>query len=145
MIKRLSLSQVLVASLAVAVSTPAAAQWASVSEQYYLPASHNWMFRNEHPVADRLFNSFDYGHAILYEVLWSRPSAATTILESGQYDFITRKLLVNPPRLPLEEAAIAPGYSRLVPEAKVMFEWAHLLHRQIYDVLADNRLDDVHA
>ncbi|HST58475.1 MAG TPA: hypothetical protein VLK84_07305, partial [Longimicrobium sp.] len=26
------------------------------------------------------------------------------------------------------------------PEAKLMFEWAHLLHRQIYDVLGDDRL-----
>jgi hypothetical protein len=142
MMKHFSLRQILVALTAVAVSTPAAAQWASVSEQYYLPASHNWVFRNEHPVADRLFNAFDYGHAILYEILWSRPTAASTVLESEQYNFITRQLLVNPPGLPLEEAAIAPGYSRLVPEAKVMFEWAHLLHRQIYDVLADNRLDD---
>jgi len=126
----------------VAVTSPALAQWTAVTEQYYLPAPHNWVFRSEHPVADRLFNAFDYGHAILYEVLWSRPSASPSVLERGQYEFITRNLLVNPPRLPLEESAIAPDYSRLVPEAKAMFEWAHLLHRQIYDVLADNRLDE---
>jgi hypothetical protein len=113
-----------------------------VTEQYYLPASHNWVFRDQHPVADRLFNAFDYGHAILYEILWNGKSATTEALEVQQYDFITRTLLVNPPRLPLEEAAIAPGYSRLAPEAKVMFEWAHLLHRQIYDVLADDRLGE---
>lgn len=130
------------ASLALVVARPVAAQWSTVTEQFYLPASHNWVFRNEHPVADRLFNAFDYGHAILYEVLWSRPSSAASVLERDQYDFITRKLLVNPPRLPLEEAAIAPDYSRLAPEAKAMFEWAHLLHRQIYDVLADNRLGE---
>jgi hypothetical protein len=142
MMKHFSLRLASAASLVVAVARPAAAQWSTVTEQYYLPASHNWVFRNEHPVADRLFNAFDYGHAILYEVLWSRPSAPVSVLEREQYDFITRTLLVNPPRLPLEEAAIAPAYSRLAPEAKTMFEWAHLLHRQIYDVLADNRLDD---
>src|SRR5690606_36578547 len=27
-------------------------------------------------------------------------------------------------------------------EAKLMFDWAHLLHRQVYDVLADKRLSD---
>lgn len=122
--------------------TPAGAQWTAVNEQFYLPAPHNWVFRAEHPVADRLFNAFDYGHAILYEILWSRRGSATAALETREYDFITRQLLVNPPRLPLEEAAIAPNYSRLAPEAKVMFEWAHLLHRQIYDVLADNRLSE---
>ncbi|HEY5546325.1 MAG TPA: hypothetical protein VIK50_09750, partial [Gemmatimonadaceae bacterium] len=118
--------------LCVALAAPAGAQWSTVSEQYYLPASHNWVFRREHPVADRLFNAFDYGHAILYEVFWARPSAPVSVLERDEYEFITRRLLVNPPRLPLEEAAIAPNYSRLAPEAKAMFEWAHLLHRQIY-------------
>lgn len=121
---------------------PGHAQWTTVSEQFYLPAPHNWVFRAEYPAADRLFNAFDYGHAILYEVLWSRPAAPVSVLENDEYQLITRKLLVNPPRLPLEEAAIAPGYSRLVPEAKMMFEWAHVLHRQIYDVLADERLTD---
>lgn len=135
--------RLLCAGLLVASSvSSASAQWTTVSEQYYLPASHNWVFRKQHPVADRLFNAFDYGHAILYEVLWSRPGAAASVLEVQQYDYITRRLLVNPPKLPLEEAAIAPAYSRLVPEAKLMFEWAHVLHRQIYDVLADNRLDE---
>ena len=123
-------------------ASPAAAQWSTVSEQFYLPASHNWVFRAEHPAADRLFNAFDYGHAILYEVLWNRPARAVDVLEREQFEFITRKLLVNPPRLPLEESAVAPNYSRLAPEAKVMFEWAHLLHRQLYDILADNRLDE---
>jgi hypothetical protein len=142
MMKHISHRLATAASLALVVARPVAAQWSTVTEQFYLPASHNWVFRNEHPVADRLFNAFDYGHAILYEVLWSRPSSAASVLERDQYDFITRKLLVNPPRLPLEEAAIAPDYSRLAPEAKAMFEWAHLLHRQIYDVLADNRLGE---
>ncbi|MFP5355951.1 MAG: YybH family protein, partial [Gemmatimonadota bacterium] len=51
-------------------------------------------------------------------------------------------LLVSPPRLPLKEMAIMPHYTRLAPEAKQMFEWAHILHRQVYDVLADERLTD---
>ncbi len=50
-------------------------------------------------------------------------------------------LLVNPPRIPLAEESVAPSYARLVPEAKMMFEWAHILHRQIYDIWADSRLD----
>jgi hypothetical protein len=133
-----------IAATALMLTAPAAlpAQWSRVSEQFYLPRSHNWVFRAEHPAADRLFNAFDYGHAILYEVLWSRPGAPRAILEQSEYTRITRHLLVNPPKLPLEEAAIAPHYSRLVPEARVMFEWAHLLHRQLYDILADNRLNE---
>lgn len=113
------------------------AQWSTTYEQFYLPGSFNWMFRQNHPAADRLFNAFDYGHAILYERLWTKPNAPTSLLEEREYRFITRELLVNPPDLPLEEAAIEIAYAKLAPEAKAMFDWAHLLHRQIYDVWAD--------
>jgi hypothetical protein len=116
------------------------AQWSTTYEQFYLPGSFNWQFRNNYPAADRLFNAFDYGHAILYERLWTRPGAPTSLLEEQEYNFITRELLVSPPDLPLEEAAIEIAYARLVPEAKMMFDWAHLLHRQIYDVWADERM-----
>ena len=119
---------------------PAAAQWSTTYEQFYLQAPHNWYFRNHYQGADRLFNAFDYGHAILYEVLWTRPNAPASLLEQKEYDFLTKTVLVRPPRVPLEEAAIEVAYARLAPEAKTMFEWAHVLHRQLYDVLADERL-----
>jgi ketosteroid isomerase-like protein len=116
------------------------AQWSRTYEQTYFPAEHNWVFREQYRVADRLFNAFDYGHAILYELLLTQPSAPASRLEDREYDFITRKLLVRPPAVPLEEAAIEVRYAKLVPEAKMMFEWAHILHRQVYDVWADERL-----
>jgi hypothetical protein len=119
---------------------PAGAQLTRQHEQFYMPAEHNWVFRRNYPGADRLFNAFDYGHAILYEKLYTRPGAPVSELEEREYDFITRRLLVSPPRMPLEEAAIEVQYAKLAPEAKLMFEWAHLLHRQMYDVLGDDRL-----
>jgi hypothetical protein len=129
-----------VSALSVAAQ-PAAAQWSTTHEQFYLPGSFNWQFRKNYPSADRLFNAFDYGHAILYERLWSKPGAPVGLLENEEFDFVTKKLLVNPPNLPLEESAIETGYVKIAPEAKQMFDWAHLLHRQIYDVLADERLN----
>ena len=75
-------------------------------------------------------------------MLWTRPSEAERLLERAIYDRLTTQVLDAPPRLPLVEDAIEPRYARLAPEAKMMFEWAHLLHRQVYDVLADERLDD---
>ncbi len=127
-------------SLVAAVGSSAGAQWSTTYEQFYLEAKHNWTFRDSYQAADRLFNAFDYGHAILYEKLWTRPGAPTSVLEEEQYNFLTKKVLVRPPRLPLEEAAIEVRYAQLAPEAKQMFDWAHILHRQIYDVLADERL-----
>jgi hypothetical protein len=128
---------------AVALLDPRAghAQWSTTYETFYLQASHNWYFRNQYQGADRLFNGFDYGHAILYETLWTKPDAPASELEQKHYDHLTKQVLVRPPRVPLQEAAIEVAYAKLVPEAKAMFDWAHVLHRQIYDVLADERLD----
>ncbi|MEX2177802.1 MAG: nuclear transport factor 2 family protein [Gemmatimonadaceae bacterium] len=98
------------------------------------------MFRDRYQAADRMFNAFDFGHAILYERLWRNPAGAVPELEQTWYDKLTREILVSPPRVPLEEAAIEIAYVKLAPEAKAMFEWAHILHRQLYDVLADERL-----
>ena len=118
----------------------AVAQWSTTYDQFYLPGDFNWQFRHNYPAADRLFNAFDYGHAILYETLWNEPNAPVSELEEKEYNFITRELLVHPPRVPLEEAAIEVAYAKLAPEAKLMFDWAHLFHRQVYDVWADERL-----
>ena len=103
----------------------------------YLPGSFNWAFRENFPRADRLFNAFDYGHAILYETLWAEAAAPASKLEVKQYDYLVNTVLAKPPRLPLEEAAIEPEFAKLAPEAKAMLDWAHVLHRQIYDVWAD--------
>jgi len=133
------------AGAALVVSFPplkAASQTIDYYEQAYLPASHNWAFARAYPAVDRLFNAFDYGHSILYETLWKKPSASRETLDVREYDFITGKLLVNPPKVPLDESAIGPGWTRVAPELLAMFEWAHMLHRQIYDVIADERLSD---
>lgn len=126
--------------LATAAALPVHAQWVTTFETFYLQAPHNWTFRDNYQHADRLFNAFDFGHAILYETLWTKPEAPASVLEERIYDRLTKQVLVKPPRVPLEEVAIEPMYARLAPEAKAMFDWSHILHRQIYDVLADERL-----
>jgi len=118
----------------------ARAQWSTTYDQFYLPDRTNWAFRSNYPAADRLFNAFDYGHSILYETLYRTPNGDPALLEEREYDFITRRLLVDPPRLPVEEAAIEIEYAKLAPEAKAMFDWAHVLHRRVYDIWADERV-----
>ena len=124
------------------IALPAAseAQSGKYFEQTYFPASHNWAFRSSYPRADRMFNAFDYGHAILYETLWRQPTAKASVLETDQFSFITTKLLAKPPRVMLDESAIGPSWAKLAPEAMMMFEWAHMLHRQVYDIWADDRI-----
>lgn len=112
----------------------------SFYEQSYFWASHNWTFRRRFPGIDALFNAFDYGHAKLYETLWRNPSARRSVLDEDEFQFITRRLLRRPPIVALDEGAIAPEWDRLAPEVAAMFEWTHMLHRQIYDVWADDRI-----
>jgi hypothetical protein len=50
---------------------------------------------------------------------------------------------VHPPRFAIAEEAVMPEYAKLAWRAKQMFDWAHVLHRQIYDVYADERLSMV--
>jgi hypothetical protein len=140
---RVSPSRYLAAAVGLAIGG-ACSSFARVPEQTYLGASHNWAFRDRFPHSDRLFNAFDYGHAILYERLIrteGKPAEAQREIDGREFEFITRQLLVHPPSLPLEEHAVGPTYATLVPELVAVFDWTHMLHRQVYDVLADERLD----
>jgi len=109
------------------------------SEQFYYPGEFNWRFLALYPEAARLFNAFDYGHAVLYERLLTEPDRADAAL-AAEYDYLTRDLLVRPPHFGIAEEAVMPVYAKLAWPAKQMFDWAHVLHRQIYDAYADDRL-----
>lgn len=137
---RLFRASPLILVFAAATAATAKAQWSRTYESSYLPGNFNWQFRSQYPGADRLFNGFDYGHAILYETLWANASAPVSELEQKQFDLLTKRILRNPPRLPLEETPIEVAYAKLAPEAKAMLDWAHQLHRQVYDVWADPKI-----
>ncbi len=110
------------------------------SEQFYYPGSFNWQFLAQYPEAARLFNAFDYGHAVLYEELLTRTGERQANALARQYQYLTTNLLVRPPRFGVAEEAIEPQYAKLAWQAKQMFDWAHMLHRQIYDIYSDERM-----
>jgi hypothetical protein len=120
-------------------SLSAAAAQTQRDEQFYYPGDFNWQFLAKYPEAARLFNAFDYGHAVLYERLYTRRGKASRELEK-EYRYLTTDLLVRPPRFAVVEEVVMPSYAKLAWRAKMMFDWAHILHRQIYDVYADERL-----
>ncbi|MBA3658152.1 MAG: hypothetical protein H0W67_00980 [Gemmatimonadales bacterium] len=125
-------------ALSPALPTPGWAQEGR-NEQFYYPGSFNWEFIGTYPTGARLFNAFDYGHAILYEKLYTQPGHAQAALEK-EYRYLTTDLLIKPPRYAIAEEAVMPKYAKLAWRAKQMFDWAHLLHRQIYDVYSDARI-----
>src|SRR5918996_4217154 len=130
-------------ALAAAIVTLAGPQRATAQDQrdewFYMPGSFNWRFLDTYPSAARLFNAFDYGHAVLYERLYTGKGDAEGALEE-EYEYLTTDLLVRPPRFAVVEEAISPSYAKAAWRAKQMFDWAHLLHRQIYDIYSDARL-----
>jgi hypothetical protein len=109
-------------------------------EQSYAWDPNNWLFRAQYPAADRLFNGFDYGHAILSETLIRHPTDGARRLEGPVYRQLTCEVLRHPPRVPLEERAVGPTYATELPEVVATFAWTHMLHRQIYDVIAAEQL-----
>ncbi len=127
------------AAVLLGTSLSAAAAQTQRDEQFYYPGDFNWQFLGKYPEAARLFNAFDYGHAVLYERLYTKRGKASRELEK-EYRYLTTDLLVRPPRFAVAEEVVMPSYVKLAWRAKMMFDWAHILHRQIYDVYADERL-----
>jgi hypothetical protein len=109
----------------------------SYAQTYYV-ASHNWAFRHTYPDADRLLNAFDFGHATLHASLLH--GATGEQLDGPVFSRVTG-VLRAPPSVPLADEAIAPDFAKLVPEIAAIFDWAHMLHRQLYDVLSDSRIE----
>jgi len=128
------------AAIVICVAGCAGGIASSSYDQTFLSANHNWAFRRDFAGVDALFNAFDYGHARLYETLWRDPAAGRSVLDESEFRFITTRLLRDPPTVALDEGAIAPQWEKLAPEVAAMFDWAHMLHRQIYDVWTDDRI-----
>jgi hypothetical protein len=127
------------AGLLAVMGLSAAGAQSQRDEQFYYPGRFNWEFLATYPEAARLFNAFDYGHAVLYERLYTKRGKAGPELEK-EYRYLTTDLLVRPPRFAVVEEVVMPSYAKLAWRAKMMFDWAHILHRQIYDAYADERL-----
>lgn len=128
----------LIALAALSLHAPVGAQ--QRDEQFYFPGAFNWKFLSTYPEGARLFNAFDYGHAVLYERLYTTDGAETGRTLEREYQYLTTDLLIRPPRFAIAEEAVMPAYAKLAWRAKQMFDWAHILHRQIYDVYSDERL-----
>jgi hypothetical protein len=128
------------APAAVPAGPPAIPALDARDEQFYYPGAFNWRFLKTYPEAAKLFNAFDYGHAVLYERLLTLEGERLAGELAEEYRFLTGDLLVRPPRFAVAEEAVMPRYAKLAWQAKQMFDWAHVLHRQIYDVYSDERL-----
>ena len=119
------------------LTPPALAQVATPYISSYMPGRYNWAFRRAYPAVERLSNGVDYSQARLFETLSSASVVPVGRLETAEFVRTTQEVLRDPPRLPVATAAVSSGFARLVPEVQAMLDWAGTLHRQLYDVAAD--------
>jgi len=96
-----------------------------------------YKFGELYPEAQRLLFAFDYGHALVYErLLLNRGKIEDP--EQFEKDLLRDiiAILRNPPSVKVDEDDIAPAYVYKFPKIITLFDWSHMLHQYVLDVLA---------
>lgn len=90
-----------------------------------------------YPEAQRLLFAFDYGHALVYETLILKKGNITNPKELEK-ELLSKIFIIleNPPYIKVDEADIAPNYVFKFPLIINLFDWSHMLHQFVLDVLA---------
>lgn len=117
------------------------AQMARRGEVFELVGEYNFSLRKLYPTAERYMNVIDIGHAELAEILITGrgdESRAIPRIENDLWNKVSAMFL-NPakaPRMAVSEEIIAPEASKVAWRLDLAFDWTHVLHRQIFDILA---------
>lgn len=123
--------------------SPILLAWPSFSRAevvwYPLPREA-YSFGTVYPEAQRLLFAFDYGHALVYELLLQNRGQIDDP-EKFEKELLDRILpiLRNPPHVKVDETDIAPTYTYTFPLILNLFEWSHLAHQFVLDVLATSQ------
>jgi hypothetical protein len=107
---------------------------------WYPSPPEAYKFGDVYPEAQRLLFAFDYGHALVYEnLLLNRGKIEDP--EKFEKEMMTKILAIlkNPPNIKVDETDIAPDYTYRFPLILSLFDWSHLLHQYVLDVLATSR------
>lgn len=98
-----------------------------------------YKFGELYPEAQHLLYAFDYGHALVYEKLLN----ATGIEDPEEFEkeLLTEifYILKHPPTIKVDEEDIAPQYVFTFPLTVTLFDWSHMLHQFVLDVLATSK------
>ncbi len=99
--------------------------------------SEAYKFGEIYPKAQRLLFAFDYGHALVYEMLLKNRGKIDDP-EKFEKEILAKifPILKNPPKVKVDEYDIAPQYVYTFPLIVNLFDWSHLLHQFVLDVLA---------
>ncbi len=81
-------------------------------------------------------NGVAVGHAMAYEDLITSKADRLEVHTFGRIN----RVLKNPPKLMPDERFISPTFGRRYGVLEQVFDWTHILHAQIVDVLASTEL-----
>lgn len=123
------------------LAASANAQWVRRDHRWPPHGAWNWALSRELPQLYREFNGIDFGHAHLAETLLrTRDQARVEQARQEVLDFI-----FSSPPVPPDEGQVAPTFARLAWEVQAAADWAHTLHRSLYDLFASERVQDKEA
>ncbi|MBI3300971.1 MAG: hypothetical protein HYZ72_02680 [Deltaproteobacteria bacterium] len=111
------------------------------NHRFYLRGPWNWAVSRHLPELQKEFNGIDFGHAHLAETLLRTDEDAT--IEQARLEVLT--FINSKPTLPPDEAFIASTFQRLAWASQNLFDWAHQLHRDLYDLFAADNVPDKEA
>jgi hypothetical protein len=116
---------------------------------FHLPGRYNFSTRRVYPEFNAMLNIIDIGHGQLAEILITTKEEARAIplVEEALFNQVTRMFLGKEarPRFSPSEETVAPESVKLAWKVNKAFDWTHLLHRQVYDILSDDRTLDKDA
>ena len=98
-----------------------------------------YKFGQMYPRAQELLFAFDYGHALVYERLLHNRGKITDP-QAFEKKILSEviEILKKPPTVKVDEDEIAPKYVFTFPMMVDVFDWSHLLHQYVLDVLASS-------
>lgn len=108
------------------------------NQRFYLRGPWNWTISRQLPELQVEFNGIDFGHAHLAETLLHSSNDAA--IEQARLEILA--FIDSKPSLPPDEAFIAPTFYRLAWAPQNVFDWAHQLHRDLYDLFAADNVPD---
>jgi len=108
------------------------------NQRFYLRGPWNWTISRQLPELQVEFNGIDFGHAYLAETLLHSSNDAA--IEQARLEILA--FIDSKPSLPPDEAFIAPTFYRLAWAPQNVFDWAHQLHRDLYDLFAADNAPD---
>jgi hypothetical protein len=111
------------------------------NHRFYLRGPWNWAVHRHLPELYTEFNGIDFGHAHLAETLLHTSDEEP--IERARLEILA--VINRKPALPPDEAFIAPTFQRLAWEVQNAFDWAHQLHRDLYDLAAADQVPDKDA